>query len=122
MRPGRTHRSSTKPSPSQAVELTPSQTPPDLWKLAFRRLALETLTDGQGLPIHVNLTPSICIAAPSVYSRARLMARCMKLDDGSDLRVRMESRLADTPGVVNPADGQVYAGIVVLGCLAARPA
>jgi hypothetical protein len=82
---------------------------PSALEAGVQAIGQQTLTDGEGLPIHVNLTPTILITAPGCYGAGRQQARRMKLaeNDPANLSVLMESRLG-SKGVVNPPDGNVY--------------
>jgi hypothetical protein len=82
---------------------------PDALDTGLAAVGKQVLTDGDGLPIHVNLAPQFLICAPAAYGPARRLVRRLLIEDGQDIAVRMESRLSSV-GVCDPKSGNVYAG------------
>ena len=80
---------------------------PDALDAGMSGIGSQVLTDQNGLPIHVGLTPRVLVASPAAYGPARRLARRLMLNDGADLQVRMESRLSSI-GVLDPLSGNTY--------------
>ncbi len=82
---------------------------PDVLDTALAAIGKQVMTDNSGLPIHIGLAPKVLICAPGAYGPGRRFARRLRLQDGADLEVRMESRLSSL-GTVDPQTGVLFCG------------
>ena len=93
---------------------------PGALSAALAVIGSQTMTDQDGRPVHLGLSPTILVCSPAVYSAGRQMARLLRNEDGRDLEVRMESRLSSS-GVVDPATGNLVSSGSNLSWLLASP-
>jgi hypothetical protein len=80
---------------------------PDALDGALAAIGKQVMVDNSSLPIHVGLVPKFLICAPGAYGPARRLARRLRLEDGADLEIRMESRLSSL-GTVDPQSGNLF--------------